>query len=124
MRKYLLALAGLFVFCTMSAEKKTAVFTVNPPLVCNNCETKVKDNIRFEKGVKSVKPSAKKGLVEICYDDAQTNVPNLIEGLKKIGYDATLQNGDCPVQEECVPVCPVTNETECCGTPAEGPCCE
>lgn len=71
------------------AENKTVTFKVNPPLVCSNCENKVKDNIRFEKGVKSVKPSAKKGVVEITYDDSKTNVETLKKGFKKIGYEAT-----------------------------------
>lgn len=97
-----IALFGITVF----AENKTVSFSVNPPLVCNNCENKVKDNIRFEKGVKSVKPSAKKALVELTYDDTKTDVPTLIAAFKKIGYDAMLIEAQ---------VCPENTDGACCG---------
>lgn len=80
------------------ANDETVCFTVNPPMSCANCENKIKSNLRFEKGVKSVKPSAKEGVVEIVYDDSKTSLPKLVEGFKKIGYVAS------PVQKP--EVCP------------------
>lgn len=94
MKKLLLISCALFLAASLYAENKTVSFSVNPPLVCNNCEAKVKDNLRFEKGVKSVKPSAKKGYVEVTYDDAKTDLEGLKQGFKKIGYEAT------PIEQE------------------------
>lgn len=110
MKKILILSGLLFVGFNLYAEKRTATFTVNPPLVCNNCETKVKENLRFEKGVSAVKPSAKKGIVEITYDDSKTNVEALKEGFKKIGYEATVNT---PGQNP-----------EVCPEPCSSPSCE
>lgn len=111
MKKIALIITLAFLSLGAYAEKKEATFTVNPPLVCNNCETKVKENLRFEKGVKSVKPSAKKGIVEVTYDDTKTDVPTIIQGFKKIGYEATEYAAPC-----CEPAAP------CCQPQA--PCCQ
>ena len=91
MKKIIIVSISLFIFTFAQAENKTVNFTVNPPLVCHNCENKVKENIRFEKGVKSVKPSAKKGMIEITYDDSKTDEEKLSQALKKIGYEARVK---------------------------------
>ena len=89
MKKFLMLIA-VFLYCgSLFAENRTVKFSVNPPLVCNNCENKVRENLRFEKGVKAVKPSAKEAEVSITYDDRKTDVEKLKEGFKKIGYEAT-----------------------------------
>lgn len=123
MKRFLMLACAAMIGASMWAEKKTVTFTVEPPLVCQNCENKVKENIRFEKGIKAVKPSAAKGVVEVTYDDKKTDVDAIRQGFGKIGYEATLC---APL--ECTPeVCP---ETECapetCApvecAPAEVPC--
>lgn len=41
------------LFCTTMAfgkDIKTVVFKTTPEMHCNNCETKIKNNLRFEKG--------------------------------------------------------------------------
>ena len=115
--KKLLAMSVLIFFgLAAKAENRTVFFSVNPPLVCNNCETKMKENIRFEKGVKSVKPSAKKGTVEIVYDDSKTHISNLVAGFKKIGYEAT-EIDMTPLKDDVI-----CNEEEiCCGSTSS--CC-
>lgn len=117
MKKLILSSFAVMLSIAAFAENKTVSFTVNPPLVCNNCENKVKENIRFEKGVKSVKPSAKEGVVVLTYDDSKTDIPAIKEGFQKIGYEATLIEPEvCP--EGCagaeVEECAV--ETVCCGS--------
>ena len=119
MKKYLFLAVVLFSFIGMHAETKTVVFEVNPPLVCNNCETKVKENIRFEKGVKTVKPSAEKGVIEISYDDTKTDVEKLQKGLKKIGYEATV----APAEEQTsINDCVSPQSATCSGTCTGGSC--
>ena len=122
---FAMMLAALVCF---AKNETTVCFTVNPPLVCNNCENKVKENIKFEKGVKAIKPSAKSNTVEVTFDQDKTNVENLIKGFKKIGYDATLtdanadkdaENPCCRKEEKCCK----GNGSQCCKQSA-GECFE
>lgn len=116
MKKIILLTIGIMLSLSGLAESKTVVFTVEPPLVCGNCEKKVKENLRFEKGVKSVKPSAKKAEVEVVYDDTKTDIDHLKEGFSKIGYKAAIKEdnsealscGSCVKEQPC-------ESTSCCG---------
>lgn len=132
MKKLVSFLGALVLVCGLNAETQKAIFTVNPPLVCNNCEIKVKDNLRFEKGVKSVKPSYKKGNVEVTYDDSKTDVEKIKAGFKKIGYSASLvepevcyENGEAPCCNETPqpPCCNQTPQAPCCNETPQAPCC-
>ena len=53
------------------------------------CE-KIKDNLRFEKGVKAINPDLNTKLVTIQYDSEKTNPENLIKAFAKIKYKATV----------------------------------
>ena len=68
---------------------RTVVLTTLPEMHCANCEKKIKENIRFEKGIKSIKTNLKTKTVTIEYDADKTNVQNIIKGFKKIKYEAT-----------------------------------
>lgn len=68
---------------------RTVVLTTLPEMHCANCEKKIKENIRFEKGVKSIKTDLKTKTVIIEYDAAKTNVQDIIKGFKKIKYEAS-----------------------------------
>ena len=68
---------------------KTVVLKTQPEMHCANCEKKIKENIRFEKGVKSIKTNLDNKTVTIEYDADKTNVSNIIKGFKKIKYEAT-----------------------------------
>ena len=67
---------------------KTVVLTTNPQMHCANCEKKIKENIRFEKGIKSIKTNLADKTVTIEYDADKTTVPAIIEGFRKIKYEA------------------------------------
>ena len=67
---------------------KTVVLTTTPQMHCANCEKKIKENIRFEKGIKSIKTNLNTKTVTIEYDADKTTVPAIIEGFKKIKYEA------------------------------------
>ena len=68
---------------------KTVVLKTQPEIHCANCEKKIKDNIRFEKGIKSIKTSLENKTVTIEYDADKTNVSNIIQAFKKIKYQAS-----------------------------------
>ena len=79
-----LAIAG----SCFGKDVKTVVLTTNPQIHCANCEKKIKENIRFEKGIKSIKTNLDDKTVTIEYDADKTTVPAIIEGFKKIKYEA------------------------------------
>lgn len=73
---------------SFAKDIKTVVFTTNPQMHCENCENKIKNNLRFEKGVKSIETSIEKQTVTVRYDADKTTVENLLKGFSKFGYAA------------------------------------
>ena len=68
MRTKALLLALAFASVCMAKDIKTVMLTTTPEMHCNNCEKKIKENIRFEKGIKSIKTNLKDKTVTIEYD--------------------------------------------------------
>lgn len=55
MKKLVMFFAIMIMALTVAGKDiKTLVLTTNPQMHCENCENKIKNNIRFEKGVKSI----------------------------------------------------------------------
>ena len=71
----------------VAKDIRTVVFKVEQ-MHCANCEAKVKKNIRFERGVKSLAIDLKKRTVTISYDAEKTTVKQLQEGFRKFSYEA------------------------------------
>ena len=103
MRTKALLLALAFASVCMAKDIKTVVLTTNPEMHCNNCEKKIKENIRFEKGIKSIKTNLKDKTVTIEYDADKTTVDNIIKGFKKIKYEAK-EVKNTPKKGENIPV--------------------
>ncbi|MCM1004968.1 MAG: heavy-metal-associated domain-containing protein [Prevotella sp.] len=80
----LLGSASLF-----AKDIKTVIFTPDPPMSCQNCENKIKGNLRFEKGVKEIETNLKTQQITIKYDADKTDPANLGKALKKLGYTTT-----------------------------------
>ena len=78
-----------FSVALLAKDIKTVVLTTKPEMHCQNCEKKIKNNIRFEKGIKTIKTNLEKKTVTIEYDADKTNVQNIIAGFEKINYKAT-----------------------------------
>ena len=96
--KRLLTLALLLMTLTLGMAAKestqaTAVFTVSPKMSCQNCENKIKSNLRFEKGIKSIDTSLTEQTVKVVYNPKKTNVESIKKGFAKIGYTATPKEG-------------------------------
>ena len=89
MRTRVLFVALALATVCLGKDIKTVVFTTNPEMHCANCEKKIKENIRFEKGVKSITTNLKNKTVTIEYDAEKTNVQNIIKGFKKIKYEVS-----------------------------------
>lgn len=87
MKKIILASAAcLFVLSAYAKDIQELVVTTTPPMSCQNCENKIKSNLRFEKGVKKIQTNIPDQRVTIDYDADKTNPENLIEAFGKIGY--------------------------------------
>lgn len=90
MKKVLLLLAITLVSATLMAKDiKTVIVTTTPQMHCENCEKKIKDNLRFEKGIKKIKTSIKDQTVTLEYDADKTSSDNLIKSFSKFGYEAS-----------------------------------
>lgn len=90
MKKVLLLLAITLVSATLMAKDiKTVIVTTTPQMHCENCEKKIKDNLRFEKGIKKIKTSIKDQTVTLEYDADKTSSDNLIKSFSNFGYEAS-----------------------------------
>ena len=79
--------ALLSVAAVLAKDIRVVVFKVSQ-MLCEKCEKKVKDNMRFEKGLKDIATEVKTKLVTITYDAEKTNVKNLQAGFNKFNYEA------------------------------------
>ncbi len=119
MKKLIPVMLSMILSIVAMAETKTAVFTVNPQMSCSNCENKIKSNLRFEKGIVDVVPSAEKQTVVVNYDDNKTNVEKIVKGFKKIGYTATEVSAEAKKAESGCSCCKSDQKQQndgCCKT--------
>lgn len=93
MKKIIIAIAIATAVCGSATAKEnadsTVVFTVQPKMSCANCEKKIKTNLRFEKGIKSIATSVSEQTVTVVFNPKKTNVEAITKGFAKIGYKAS-----------------------------------
>lgn len=53
---------------------------------CSGCETRIKQNIRFVKGVKKIETSVPQQKVTIVYNNSKTGYADFVKAFDKIGY--------------------------------------
>ena len=97
MRKSLFAMLVMLMVSAVTFAKdiKTVVFTTTPQMHCENCENKIKNNLRFEKGVKEITTSVDNQTVTVKYDADKTTPDKIQQGFKKFGYVARqLKDGE------------------------------
>ena len=105
--KKLIVLTAMLLTMMMASAKdiKTVVLTTDPQMHCESCEKRIKENIRFEKGVKKIVTDVEHQTVTITYDADKTTVENIIKGFEKIKYNAReVKDGEQVVtdeEEEC-----------------------
>lgn len=110
-----LFMATIIAVIAFAGDTATAVFTVSPAMHCQNCENKIKSNIRFVKGVKEISTSIENQQVTVKYDSAKTNPEAIVKALDKIGYKASTAKtkADCCGKKEAG--CCGGNGGSCCG---------
>ena len=80
----------------LAKDIKTVVVTTNPQMHCASCENKIKGNLRFEKGVKTIECNIPEQRVTITFDAEKTNAESIIQSFGKFGYKATEVKKDTP----------------------------
>ena len=77
MKKYLLMAWLLATAGNMIAKAPADTLTVTtlPQMHCQNCENKIKSNLRFEKGIKSIETSVPNQTVTVKYNADKTTIP-------------------------------------------------
>lgn len=81
---------------------KTVIVTTTPQMHCEDCENKIKDNMRFEKGIKRIETNIGEQTVTLTYDADKTTADKLLKGFEKFGYKArTLKEGEKAAKADC-----------------------
>lgn len=65
----------------------TLVVTTQPQMHCQNCEKKIKSNIRFVKGTRKIDTSVDEQKVTIVYDSKKADYDDFVAAFRKIGYE-------------------------------------
>ncbi|MBD5192655.1 MAG: heavy-metal-associated domain-containing protein [Barnesiella sp.] len=92
MKKIILfTVATVMALTAYAKDIKTVTFTVDPPMHCEKCEARIKNQLKFEKGIKKIDASAEKQTVTVVYDADKTSTAKLSVSLKKIGYAAKIK---------------------------------
>lgn len=87
----LIALATMAATQLHAADNKqkadTLTVTTTPQMHCSGCENKIKQNIRFVKGVKEIKTSVPDQQVTIIYNKEKAGYADFEKAFRKIGYE-------------------------------------
>lgn len=92
MKRILSLLLVLCAMTTFAKDIRTIVLTTQPQMHCAGCENKITENLRYVKGVKSIKASCEKQTVTVVLDVDKAKPAALVASLKKIGYTATIKS--------------------------------
>ncbi len=110
---------ALFCFVAIAAgakDLKTVVFTTEPPMHCANCENRIKDGLKFEKGVKDIITNLDDKTVTVKYDAEKTSSEAIAKALAKVDYKAKEVGASCKDAAAC------KGEKKDCCKKAEGAC--
>ena len=99
MKQTLLILLSSLLLMASGKDLRVLVMTPTPQMHCENCENKIKKNLRFESGVKKIETSIKEQTVTVTYDATKTDVKKIQAAMKEIGYDTKVVS-DKPKEKE------------------------
>lgn len=92
MKKLILSLAIALgtTICASAKDIQTIVVTTNPQMHCENCEKRIKNNLRFEKGIKKIQTDIDNQTVTITFDADKTDKNAIVEAFAKIDYQVEI----------------------------------
>lgn len=85
---------AIFPVFAQKSNLNRATIVFNVAMDCHSCQQKIEKNIAFEKGVKALDVSLQKQTVQVTYDTRRTTVEKLQEAIKKLGYEAKVQQDE------------------------------
>ena len=87
---------SLMTFAIYAKDAQTLVLTTTPKMSCQNCEKKIKSNIRFVKGTKTIETDLKQQHVTITFDPEKAKVEDYVKAFEKIGYKVQVVEAQKP----------------------------
>ena len=99
-KAFLLSAMMLTAVVTLAKDIKTVVVTTQPQMHCESCEKKIKGNLRFEKGVKTIETNVEEQRVTITYDADKTTSEKIIQSFDKFGDKATEVKSEAKPEEK------------------------
>ncbi len=98
MKKFLIMAAVALCACSVSAKDiQKVVLTTNPQMHCQNCEAKIKNHLKFEKGIKKIETSVENQTVTVTYDADKTSEDAIMGAFSKIKYEVKKVDPAAPV---------------------------
>lgn len=95
MKKLLsVSLLALLTVSAWAENLQTIIYTPTPKMTCNNCEKKIKTNVRFVKGTKRIDTSLKDQTITIVYDADKATPADYEAALAKIGRKVEVVKSD------------------------------
>ncbi len=114
MKKFLTVALLFSASLLVAQDKKTTSLDIHTSTVCDMCEATIKDNMIYEKGVKSVSVDLATNTIHLEYDAKKTDPQALRVAVTKLGYYAD----DLPGDEKAFKKLPACCQKEGCGKPA------
>ncbi len=72
---------------------------------CAACENRIKNNLKYEKGIQGIEAKAAEQKVVVTYDAEKTNEERLLKAFEKFKYKARIVKADEKIEinehEEC-----------------------
>ncbi len=90
--KRVIAIVSLIMAGALSAEEQSVVLSV-PGMKCPACPITVMVAIKRVQGVKSVNVDFESKLAEVSYDNQLTNISNLQQAAKNVGFPSQVIKG-------------------------------
>ncbi len=114
MKKILIMAVAAMAICADSASAKDiqkVVLTTNPAMHCQNCEAKIKNHLKFEKGIKKIETSVEDQTVTVTYDADKTSEEAIMGAFSKIKYEVKKVE---PAAEKAPAKCSSCSGSGCC----------
>jgi len=92
--KFVMVIAAIFAVSVNDVEakaKKKLTCVIEAEIDCEGCASKIKKNIAFEKGVKSLEVSVAEQTVTITYLEGKNTPEELAKAITKLGYKAKVK---------------------------------
>lgn len=100
-KTFICLIMALGAMTLYAKDIKQLTLTTTPKMSCQNCENKIKGNLRFEKGIKKVETSLADQTVTVTYDAEKTDEAKISQAFEKLNYKVSKLNGQNGEAKSC-----------------------